>query len=147
MIAKQPKIVIVAAEWHDFIVRKLIEGACETLNRHRISDFHVVRSPGSFEIPLLTKQVISSLRPDAVICLGVVVKGDTAHFEYVCEPVAHALMEISLQTAVPCLFGILMTYTLEQALERAGGAMGNKGSECAEAAVSLVNVLRSLHSE
>jgi len=148
MIASHPKIVIVAAEWHDFIVRKLIDGARETLERHDIpiDNVQVVRSPGSFEIPLVTKQVITALHPDAVICLGVVVKGDTAPFEYVCEPVAHALMDLSLQTGVPCLFGVLMTYTLEQAQERAGGTMGNKGAECAEAALSVLKTLRSLPS-
>jgi 6,7-dimethyl-8-ribityllumazine synthase len=146
MSKHQPNIAIVAAEWNDFIVSRLIEGALTSLEQHGIArEFvPVVRCPGSFEVPLVAKRVIATQKPDAVICLGVVIKGETAHFEYVCEPVAHALMEISLTTGIPCLFGVLMTHTIEQATARADGAMGNKGAECAEAALSLVHTLRSL---
>lgn len=148
MQPQQPSIAIVAAEWHDYIVRRLLEGALSTLEQHGIrpDDVLVVRCPGSFEIPLVARNVIVSRQPDAVLCLGVVVKGDTAHFEYVCDPLAHALMDVSLEMNVPCLFGVLMTYTMEQAEQRAGGSMGNKGAECAEAALRLVSTLRMIHN-
>jgi 6,7-dimethyl-8-ribityllumazine synthase len=140
-----PSVAIVAAEWNDFIVTKLITGAQEVLSNYGIKPdtVPVYRCPGSFEIPLTAQHVIRSTDVRAVICLGVVIKGDTAHFEYVSEPLAHGLMSVSLETGVPCIFGVLTTYTMEQALERAGGSFGNKGAEAAETALRMISLLRS----
>lgn len=142
-----PSVAIVAAEWNDFIVSKLIAGSLETLALHGMTADHVpvYRCPGSFEIPITAQRVIEATGVHAVICLGVVIKGDTAHFEYVSEPLAHGLMQVSLATGIPCIFGVLTTYTLDQALERAGGAFGNKGAEAAETALSMIRVLASVH--
>lgn len=142
-----PTIAIVAAEWNNFIVSKLIAGSLETLAQRgiRSEEVPVYRCPGSFEIPVTAQRVIAGGSVQAVICLGVVIKGDTAHFEYVSEPLAHGLMQVSLSTGIPCIFGVLTTYTIDQALERAGGALGNKGAEAAETALSMIRLLSSVH--
>jgi len=141
-----PRIAIVAAEWNDFIVSKLIAGAYEALAEHGLhaSTVPLYRCPGSFEIPITARHVIRCGSFDAVICLGVVIKGDTAHFEYVSEPVAHGLMQLSLETGKPCIFGVLTTYTIEQATERAGGSLGNKGSEAAITALKTIATINSI---
>jgi 6,7-dimethyl-8-ribityllumazine synthase len=138
-----PRIGIVAAEWNDFIGAKLIAGAREALAVHGLPDANVdlVRCPGSFEIPVVVNAMATSGVFDAVIALGVVIRGDTAHFEYVSGPVAYGLAEIGVRTGIPCIFGVLTTENVEKALDRAGGAHGNKGAEAASAALQTLQAL------
>lgn len=141
-------IGIIAAEWNDFIVRKLIDGAMESLIHHGVpvTNVKLVRCPGSFEIPVVAKAMAESGNYDAVIALGVVIRGETAHFEYVSGPVAYGLSDIAIATGVPCLFGVLTTESVEQALDRAGGSYGNKGAESAAAALQTIKALRDVRS-
>ena len=143
------RIGIVAARWHGIIVDALLDGAVQTLRSAgvRDQDVVIVRCPGSYEIPVCIKAMALEQRVDAVIALGVVIRGDTAHFEYVSSPVAHSLMDIAVETGVPCLFGVLTTDTVEQAEARAGGVHGNKGSEAAVGALEMADVMERLRSE
>lgn len=143
-----PRIGIVAAEWNDFIVSKLIAGANEALATYGVpaSNITLVRCPGSFEIPVVVNAMATGGAFDAVIALGVVIRGDTAHFEYVSGPVAYGLAEIAVRTSIPCIFGVLTTENIEQALDRAGGNHGNKGAEAASAALQTLQALANVRN-
>ena len=143
------RIGIVAARWHADIVDILLDGALRTLRSAGIHDDNVVieRVPGSYEIPVCVKAMAIHQNVDAVIALGVVIRGDTAHFEYVSSPVAHSLMNIAVETGIPCLFGVLTTDSVEQAMARAGGAHGNKGAEAATGALEMADVMDRLRTQ
>jgi len=146
LLARDAKFAIVAARFNDFIVEPLIRGAIDTLKRHGASDKHIdlVRVPGAFELPLIAKRLAQSKRYQAVIALGAVIKGATAHFDYVCGECASGLSRAALDTGVPVAFGVLTTDTIEQATERAGAKSGNKGADAAMVALELANLLRGL---
>ena len=137
---------IVLARFNGFITERLLEGALDGLTRHgvREDDIDVLKVPGSFEIPLAAKRLAGLNRYDAIICLGAVIRGATPHFEYVASEASKGVGSVALETGVPCIFGILTTDTIEQAVERAGTKMGNKGWEAALAAVELVNVFAQM---
>lgn len=140
------RYAIVAPRFNEFIVDRLIEGALSALARHGAdaSKVVVVRCPGAFELPLVCRKVAESGRHDAVIALGAVIRGSTAHFDYVAGEAAKGLASVSTATGVPVVFGVLTTDSIEQAVERAGTKMGNKGAEAAATAVEMVNLLRML---
>jgi 6,7-dimethyl-8-ribityllumazine synthase len=140
------KYVIVAARWNSFIVHHLIEGAIDTLKRHGIdeSSIHLVYCPGCYEIPLTTKKLASSGKYDSIITLGAVIRGSTPHFDLVASEVSKGVAQASSDTGIPCLFGVLTTDTIEQAIERAGTKAGNKGSEVALAAIEMVSLMSKL---
>jgi 6,7-dimethyl-8-ribityllumazine synthase len=140
------RFVLVAARFNHEVVDKLVAGAREALKRQGIADDAVdlVRVPGSFEIPLVAQRLAASGKYAAVICLGAVIKGDTDHYEYVCENAASGILQAGLTTGVPVIFGVLTCQTEEQALDRAGGKEGNKGADAALAAIEMVNLLRQL---
>lgn len=142
------RIGICAALWHRDLVDELRNGAVETLLAYGVAlpDILVIDCPGSYELPVAASRLIRQSGVDAVIALGVVVRGETAHFEYVSSPVAHGLMDLSISTGVPCMFGVLTTDTLEQARERCGGAHGHKGREAAEGALHILVSFDSLQS-
>lgn len=142
------RIGIVAARWHADIVDALLSGACETLVAAGVAeaDIITVRVPGSYEIPVAARVLIDAQRVDAVITLGVIVRGETAHFEYVASPVAHSLMDLSTATGIPCMFGVLTTETIEQAWERTGGVHGHKGRESAAGALEMIAALSHLRT-
>lgn len=146
VLARDAKFAIVAARFNDFIVEPLIRGAIDTLKRHGATDKHIdlVRVPGAFELPLVAKRLAQSKRYQAIIALGAVIKGATAHFDYVCGECAGGLSRAALDTGVPVAFGVLTTDTIEQAIERAGTKAGNKGADAALTALELANLLRSL---
>lgn len=135
------RIGICAALWHRELVDVLLRGTRETLLSHGVSDqdIIVIDCPGSYELPVAAYHLIHNSNVDAVIALGVVVRGETAHFEYVSSPVAHGLMDLSTSTGVPCMFGVLTTDTLEQARQRCGGVHGHKGREAAIGALQLLS--------
>lgn len=140
------KIGIVVARFNSFISEKLLEGAIDALVRSGVKDkdIDVARVPGAFEIPLVTQKMAKGGKYDAVICLGVVIRGATPHFDYVAGEVAKGSAQVMLDTGVPVLFGVLTTETIEQAIERAGSKAGNKGSDVAVAALEMVNLLGAL---
>jgi len=142
------RIGIVAAAWHDDIVQELIKGATETLRQHGVDEDHIQvhRCPGTYEIPVVAAALIDHDAVDAVITLGVVIRGETAHFEYVASPVMHSLQELATRTCVPCIAGILTTENVQQAWDRAGGPAGHKGCESAVAALHMVNLLHSIRT-
>ncbi|MFP7754867.1 6,7-dimethyl-8-ribityllumazine synthase [Thermodesulfobacteriota bacterium B35] len=140
------KIGIIVARFNSFISEKLLEGAIDSLVRSgvREEDIDVARVPGAFEIPLVAQKMARAGRYDAVICLGVVIRGATPHFDYVAGEVAKGTAQVMLDTGVPVLFGVLTTETIEQAIERAGSKAGNKGSDVAVAALEMISLLEVL---
>lgn len=146
LIGTNLEIGIVLARFNDFIGDKLLAGALDTLRRHGVREEAVtlVRVPGAFEIPLAAQEMARSGGYQAVICLGAVIRGSTAHFDYVAGPMASSLAGIALQTNVPVLFGVLTTDTIEQAIERAGTKAGNKGAEVAVGAIEMANLLANM---
>ena len=144
--ASDMRVAIVAGRFNDQVTVPLLAGARATLADHGLDPAHVpvVWVPGAFEIPLAAKRLAASGTVDAVICLGAVIRGDTAHFEYVAGPCAAGIAQAALDTGVPIAFGVLTTEDERQALDRAGGPEGNKGAEAATTAVEMVAVLRAL---
>jgi 6,7-dimethyl-8-ribityllumazine synthase len=140
------RIAIVVARWNNSITGKLLEGAVATLAEHGIADeaIDVAWVPGSFEIPLVAQRMAQSGRYRAVICLGAVIRGETSHDAHINRAVSLAITEIALASDIPVLFGVLTCETMEQAIHRAGGNVGNKGSECAAAALEMVGLLKNL---
>ena len=149
LVAKSMKVAIVAARFNEFITSKLIGGAMDGLSRHGVqeNDVHLAWVPGAFEIPLIASKLAASGKYDAVICLGAVIRGSTSHYDYVCAEVSKGIAQVSLQSQIPVLFGVLTTDTIEQAIERAGTKAGNKGYDCAVSAIEMVNLLHELDAE
>lgn len=146
LLGEGMRIGIVCARFNEFIVSSLLGGCRDCLLRHgvRDEDVSVAWVPGAFEIPLIALKMAKSGRYDAVIALGAVIRGSTSHYDYVCAEVSKGIANVSLQTGVPVLFGVLTTDTIEQAIERAGTKAGNKGAACAEGAIEMVNLSRQL---
>ena len=140
------KIAIVAARFNEFITSKLIGGAEDILKRHEVqdNDINLFWVPGAFEIPLIAKKLAHSKKYDAVITLGAVIKGATPHFDYVCAEVSKGVAQISLQTDLPVIFGVLTTNNIEEAIERAGTKAGNKGSDAAFSAIEMINLIKEI---
>lgn len=140
------KFALVVSRFNSFITERLLEGALDCLRRKGVAegDLTVVRVPGAWEIPLISKRLAEAKAHDAVICLAAVIRGATPHFDYVAAEVSKGVAQVTLETGVPILYGILTTDTLEQAIERAGSKAGNKGYDAAEAAIEMVNLLKEL---
>lgn len=138
------RIGVVMSRFNDFITEQLAKGAFEVLEKHGCPQENIsfVKVPGAWELPFAAKLVAP--RCDAIVALGAVVRGDTPHFEYVARGAADGLQQVSLETGVPIAFGVLTTDDMQQAMDRAGGKSGNKGSEAAEAAIELANLIRQL---
>lgn len=143
---KNLKIAIVVARFNEFITNKLLGGAIDTLKRHETPEenISVAWVPGAFEIPLVAKKFAESKKFDAVICLGAVIRGATTHYDYVCNEVSKGIAQISLQTGIPTIFGIVTTENIQQAIERAGTKSGNKGADAAISAMEMANLLKSV---
>jgi 6,7-dimethyl-8-ribityllumazine synthase len=142
--AKGFRFAIVASRWNDSLVSRLIEGALDALAELSADEnaVEVFRVPGSFEIPLCALKAAASGKFDAVICLGVIIRGQTPHFEYIAAEVARGIGEAGIETGVPLLFGVITADNVDQAIDRAGVKLGNKGFEAATAAVELVNLYK-----
>ena len=140
------RFALVAARFNSAIVDQLVAGAMDGLKRHGVADdaIDLVRVPGSFEIPPVAKRLAESGKYAAVICLGVVIRGDTDHYDHVAGAAASGIAQAALATGVPVIFGVLTCDTLEQALNRAGAKAGNKGFDAAVAAIEMVNLLKQL---
>jgi len=146
LIGKGSKIGVVASRFNEFMTSQLLEGACDTLTRHGVSDASIetVWVPGAFEIPYVAQKMAKSKKYDAVICLGTVIRGSTPHFDYIANEVAKGIAKVSLDTDIPCIFGVITADTLEQAIERAGTKDGNKGRDAALAAIELANLYKKV---
>jgi 6,7-dimethyl-8-ribityllumazine synthase len=144
--ARGRRFALVAASFNQVVVDKLVEAAVACFRAHGIAedDLLVVWTPGAFELPLLAKRLATSGLYDAVVCLGAVVRGETAHFDYVAREAARGIQQVSMETGVPVLFGVLTTEDITQALDRAGGKHGNKGWDSAIAAMQMASVLDGL---
>ncbi len=137
------KFGIIVARFNSFICEKLLDGALDTLLRSGANDadIDVVRVPGAFEIPLIAKKMATAQKYDAIICLGVVIRGATPHFDVVVNEVSKGSAQVGLETGVPVIFGVLTTETIEQAIERSGTKAGNKGADVAVAAIEMADLI------
>ena len=143
---KDIRVGIVIARFNDFITSRLLGGARDALIRHGVKeeDIYVAWVPGAFEIPLIASKMAESKKYDAVICLGAVIRGNTSHYDYVCSEVSKGIANVSLNSGVPVMFGVLTTENIEQSIERAGTKAGNKGFDCAVSAIEMVNLIREM---
>ena len=143
---RNAKIGIVAGRFNEFITSKLVGGALDVLKRNDVSEenIDIAWVPGAFEIPLITKKLANTGKYDAIIALGAVIKGSTPHFDYVCAEVSKGVAQISLQTDLPVIFGVLTTNNIEEAIERAGTKAGNKGADAAFSAIEMINLIKEI---
>lgn len=148
LVSKEMRVGIVAARFNEFITSKLLGGALDGLKRHDVSEdsVDVAWVPGAFEIPLIASKMAKSGKYDAVICLGAVIRGSTSHYDYVCSEVSKGIAQVSLNSDIPVMFGVLTTENIEQAIERAGSKAGNKGYDCAVGAIEMVNLIHEIES-
>ena len=148
LVSDNIRVGVVCARFNDFIVSRLLAGCEDTLLRHgvREEDIAVAWVPGAFEIPLIASKMAKSGKYDAVIALGAVIRGSTSHYDYVCSEVSKGVAQVALSSDIPVMFGVLTTDTIEQAVERAGTKAGNKGAECAQGAIEMVNLIRALEA-
>ena len=140
------KFGLVVSRFNEFITKKLLDGAQDALLRHGVDqgDIEVAWAPGSFEMPLIAQKLAQTKRYNAVICLGAVVRGGTPHFEYIAAEVSKGIAKVSLETGLPVIYGVITTDTLEQAIERAGTKMGNKGFDAAVTAIEMANLVKNI---
>ena len=146
LVAEGIKVGIVAARFNEFITSKLLGGAIDALTRENVKedDVDIAWVPGAYEIPLVASKMAKSGKYDAIICLGAVIRGSTSHYDYVCAEVSKGIAQVSLNEGIPVMFGVLTTDTIEQAIERAGTKAGNKGFECGQGAIEMVNLLKQI---
>ncbi|MCA6072860.1 MAG: 6,7-dimethyl-8-ribityllumazine synthase [Endomicrobium sp.] len=140
--AEGKKFAVVASRFNEFITSKMIDGAEDMLKRHGVvdNDISVYWVPGAFEIPVVAKKIVESGKVDGVICLGCVIRGATPHFDYVSAEVSKGIASVGLQGSIPVIFGVLTTDSIEQAIERAGTKVGNKGADAAMSAIEMINL-------
>lgn len=144
LVAGSEKFCIILSRFNDFIGSKLLSGAIDELKRHGVAEdnIDIVKVPGAFEIPLAAQKFASTGRYNAVITLGAIIRGATAHFDYVSAELSKGIAQVSLQTGIPVIFGVLTTDNIEQAIERAGTKAGNKGSDAAKSAIEMANLMK-----
>lgn len=145
--AEGSEIAVVVSRFNSFITERLLEGALDCLERHgaRAEGITVVRVPGAWEIPMAAKRLVDSGNYDGVICLGAVIRGATAHFEYVAAEVSKGIASVAMESGTPVIFGVLTTDTIEQAVERAGTKAGNKGWDAAQTVLEMVDLNRQIN--
>ena len=147
VIAKEGmKVGIVASRFNEIIVNKLLGGAVDGLVRHGVDEKNITAAwvPGAFEIPVAAARMAKSGKYDAVICVGAVIRGDTSHYDYVCNEVSKGVAQVGLTSGIPVLFGVITTENIEQAISRAGSKGGNKGYDCALSAIEMVNLMEQI---
>ena len=144
LVAGHENFCIIISRFNDFIGSKLLSGAIDELKRHGVRDenIDIVKVPGAFEIPLAAMKFAKTQKYNAIITLGAIIRGATAHFDYVSAELSKGIAQVSLQTEVPVIFGVLTTENIEQAIERAGTKAGNKGADAAKAAIEMANLLK-----
>ncbi|NBH74841.1 6,7-dimethyl-8-ribityllumazine synthase [Rodentibacter pneumotropicus] len=145
--APNAKVAVVIARFNSFINESLLEGAVDTLKRiGQVKDENItlVRAPGAYELPLVARRLTESKKFDAIVALGTVIRGGTAHFEYVAGEASSGLSKVAMESEIPVAFGVLTTENIDQAIERAGTKAGNKGSEAALTALEMINLLQQI---
>ena len=145
--SESDKFCIVISRFNDFIGKKLLDGAVDTFRRLNVKDenIDIIYTPGAFEIPLMAQYAAKSNKYNAIVALGAIIKGSTSHYDYVCAELSKGIASVSMTTGVPVLFGVLTTDNIEQAIERAGTKAGNKGADCAKAAIEMANVIKKIN--
>ena len=140
------KVGIIASRFNEIIVNKPLGGAVDGLVRHGVEEENITAAwvPGAFEIPVAASKMAKSGKYDAVICVGAVIRGDTSHYDYVCNEVSKGIAQVGLASGIPVLFGVVTTENIEQAIARAGSKAGNKGYDCALSAIEMVNLMRQM---
>lgn len=138
------RFAVVVAKFNDLITERLLSGAKGTLEQNGAKTIDVYWVPGAFEIPLMALKAAESKKYDGIVCLGAVIRGSTTHYEYVCNEAVKGIGHVNLQTGIPTSFGVLTVENLEQAFERAGSKLGNKGSEAALATLEMVNLIKTI---
>ncbi len=140
------KYAVVVSKFNEFITEKLLEGCLKTLKENKINldNIDIYKVPGAFEIPTLAGKIINLKKHSVVICLGCVIRGETSHYDHICTAVSNELAKLGSESGLPVIFGIITCETVDQALDRAGGKVGNKGSEAAISAIEMVRVLKTL---
>ena len=143
------RFAIVTSRWNDFISSRLVDGALDAFERLGVAekDVEIYKVPGAFEIPLLAQKLAASEKFAAVVCLGTIIRGQTPHFEYIAGEVARGIGQAALQTGMPVVFGVITADNMDQAIERAGVKLGNKGFEAATTAVELANLYETVKSK
>ena len=143
---KGMKVAVIGARFNEIIVNKLVGGAVDGLVRHGVEENNITIAwvPGAFEIPLAAQKMAASGKYDAVICCGAVIRGDTSHYDLVCNEAAKGIAQVQLATGIPVMFGIITTENIEQAIARAGSKAGNKGYDCALSAIEMVNLFEQM---
>lgn len=143
---KEDRFAIIVSKFNSFITEKLFDGCLQTLksNGAQEKNIDIIKVPGAFEIPTIVKNLIDLKKYDAIICLGCVIRGETPHFDYICNSVSLELAHLGSSSGLPVIFGILTADNIEQALERAGGKTGNRGSEAAHTAIQMINLIKEL---
>jgi len=146
LIAKDKKFGIIASRFNDFVTKRLVEGALDTLTRHGANDdqVEVVWVPGAFEMPTATSKLANSKKYDALICVGTIIRGSTPHFDFVASEAAKGISQVSLKSGVPVAFGVITADSIEQAIDRAGTKEGNKGSDAALSAIEMANLVEKI---
>jgi 6,7-dimethyl-8-ribityllumazine synthase len=146
LLGKGLKFGVVVSRFNEFFSKKLLEGAQDALLRHGVNDddIEIAWTPGSFEIPLIAQKMAQTKKYDAVICLGAVIRGSTPHFDHIAAEVTKGIAKVNLDTGVPIIYGVITTDTLEQAVERSGSKVGNKGFDAAVSAIEMANLAKSI---
>lgn len=143
------KFGIVVSKFNEFITEKLLDGCLQGLIKYGASEknIDIVKVPGAFEIPTAAKNLIDLNKYDAIICLGCVIKGETPHFDYICNSVSSEIVHLGATTGIPVIFGIVTAENIDQAIKRAGGKVGNRGAEAALAAIEMIAVLKEIKTK
>ncbi len=146
LLGKGLKFGVVVSRFNEFLTKKLLEGAEDALLRHGVNqeDIEIAWVPGSFEIPLIAKKLAETKRFDAIICLGTAIRGGTPHFEYIAAEVTKGIAKVGLESGLPIIFGVITADTLEQAIERSGTKMGNRGFQAAVEAIEMANLVKGI---
>jgi 6,7-dimethyl-8-ribityllumazine synthase len=146
LVGSNLRIGITVSRFNNFITTKLLDGALDALKRHGVDldEVDIFWTPGAFEIPATAKRLAESNRYNAIICIGAVIRGATPHFDFVASESAKGIAQVSFNTGVPVIYGVITTETIEQAIERTGTKMGNKGAEAAVAAIEMANLYRRI---
>ena len=146
LLGKGLRFGIVISRFNEFFSKKLLEGARDALLRHGVVDDDIEQAwaPGSFEIPLIAQKMAQTKKYDAVICLGAIIRGSTPHFDHIAAEVTKGIAKINLDTSIPVIYGVITTDTLEQAIERSGTKVGNKGFDAAVSAIEMANLVKSI---
>jgi 6,7-dimethyl-8-ribityllumazine synthase len=147
LLGEGKKFALITSRFNDFITDKLVGGALDALVRSGVDDddIDLLKVPGAFEIPLVAKKAVATGKYDAVICLGAVIRGSTSHYDYVCAEASKGIAQVSMDSGIPVIFGIITTDTIEQAIERAGTKAGNKGWSAAISALEMANLMDTLN--